>query len=96
MVISRIGVWSASKLYAAIMAAAGLLFGLMFAALSMFGAAAGLQEDAGFMASMFGVGAVIILPIFYGVMGLVASAIGALLYNIFAGVVGGLEVDVEQ
>ncbi len=96
MVISRIGVWSAAKLYAVIMAAAGLLVGLMFAALSVFGAAAGLQEDAGIMAGMFGVGAVIILPIFYGVMGLCAGAIGALLYNLFAGVVGGLEVDVQQ
>jgi hypothetical protein len=43
---------------------------------------------------MIGVGAVIFLPIFYGVMGLVAGAIVGALYNVFAGMVGGIEIDV--
>jgi hypothetical protein len=29
-------------------------------------------------------------------MGLIGGAIGAALYNLFAGMVGGLEIDVEQ
>jgi hypothetical protein len=95
MVIRRVGVWSAAKLYAAIMAAMGLFIGLMFAALSLVGAAAGMDEGAGAFAGLFGVGAIIIAPIFYGVMGLIGGAIGALLYNLFAGMVGGLEVETE-
>lgn len=95
MVIKRIGVWSAAKLYAAIMGAMGLLIGLMFAAVSLVGGAAAGMEEAGVFAGLFGVGAIIIAPIFYGVMGLIGGAIGALLYNLFAGLVGGLEVDTE-
>jgi len=44
---------------------------------------------------MFGVGAIIFLPIFYGVLGLVAGAIGAALYNLFAGMLGGIELETE-
>jgi hypothetical protein len=95
MVIRRIGVWSAARLYGAIMAAGGLLVGLMFAAISVVGVTAGLDEGAGVFAGLFGVGAIIIAPIFYGVFGLIGGAIGALLYNLFAGVVGGLEVETE-
>lgn len=95
MVITRVGVWSAAKLYAAIMAAMGLLIGLMFAAMSIVGAVSGMEDGGGMLAGLFGVGAIVIAPIFYGVMGLIGGAIGALLYNLFAGVVGGLEVDVQ-
>ena len=41
-----------------------------------------------------GVGAVIVFPILYGLMGFVATLIAAWLYNVAAGVVGGVEVDV--
>jgi hypothetical protein len=41
------------------------------------------------------VGAIIVLPIFYGVLGFIAFAIGAVLYNVLAGMVGGLRVEVE-
>jgi hypothetical protein len=32
----------------------------------------------------------------YGVLGLVGGAIGAGLYNLFAGIFGGIEVEVQQ
>lgn len=38
----------------------------------------------------------IALPILYGVMGLIGGAIGALLYNAFAALVGGVELDMAQ
>jgi hypothetical protein len=46
-------------------------------------------------AAMFGVGAIIILPLFYGVIGLIGGAIGAALYNLFAGLFGGIELETE-
>ena len=44
---------------------------------------------------MFGVGAIIFLPLFYGVMGVVLGAISAGLYNLIAGMLGGIEVETE-
>jgi hypothetical protein len=42
---------------------------------------------------MFGVGAIVLLPIFYGVLGFLGTLIMALLFNFAAGVTGGIEVD---
>lgn len=94
MIVKRVGVWSAARLYAAIMAAFGLLVGIPFALFSLVGA--GLAPEArSWMGPAFGIGAIVFLPVFYGVMGLVIGAVSAVLYNFFAGVVGGLSVDVE-
>lgn len=100
MVIRRFGVWSVAKLYGSLLAAMGLLFGGIVAIASMIGGAAGVlgQEagaSAGPMAMMFGVGAIIFLPIFYGVLGVVMGALSAGLYNLFAGMLGGIEVETE-
>jgi hypothetical protein len=104
MVIRRFGVWSVAKLYAVIMGAGGLIAGVLFAAAAALGGLAGAANSsdtatglaAGGFGALFGVGAIIFLPILYGVMGLICGAIGAALYNLFAGLVGGLEVEVIQ
>jgi hypothetical protein len=44
------------------------------------------------MGAVFGVGAVVILPIFYGVMGGLMGLLMAWLYNLVAGFVGGVEI----
>jgi hypothetical protein len=100
MVIRRFGVWSVAKLYGALMGAMGLLFGAFIALASMIGGASGAfgadtAANAGPMAMMFGVGAIIFLPIFYGVLGVVMGAISAALYNLIAGLIGGIEVETE-
>ena len=95
MIIRRIGVWSAARLYGALSAAMGLLIGLIIAVMSAIGAAVGMQEETGMMAGLFGIGAVILLPVLYGVIGLVGGALGAVLYNFFAGVIGGLEIETQ-
>lgn len=97
MVIRHIGVWSAARMYAAVSAAAGLFFGLCLAALSVVGAGLGAPGDdaPAWLAPVFGMGAIVALPLFYGVMGLVAGAIGSAIYNVFASVVGGLEIDIQ-
>lgn len=97
MVIKSVGVLSVGKMYAAISAAMGLLFGIIVAVFSMAGLGMGLADESpnAFLAPIFGVGAVIALPIFYGCMGFVAGAVGALFYNAFAGMVGGVEIQTE-
>jgi hypothetical protein len=95
MIVTRLGVWSVAKMYATVAAAMGLLIGLLFAGLSLVGAGLASQSNdmpAG-MAAAFGVGAVVVLPLLYGVFGLIGGAVGAGLYNVFAGLVGGVEVD---
>ena len=96
MIIRRVGVWSVARMYGALSVCAGLLGGLFFACIALIGAGIGPrnQEMPSFVGAAFGVGAVIIFPIFYGVMGLIVGAIGGALYNVFAGMVGGIEIDV--
>ena len=49
----------------------------------------------GLFGFLFGAGAIILLPLFYGAIGFIAGLIGAFVYNIAAGVVGGIELDLE-
>ena len=98
MILKSIGVWSCARISGAIYGTLGILFGLLFAFLSFIGAGLSATQAGGESALVglfFGVGAVFILPVFYGVMGLIMGAITAVLYNLFAGMVGGLELDLE-
>jgi hypothetical protein len=102
MVIRHVGVWSVSRLYGALSASVGLLAGVLFALIGMAGGMAAMKESgaagglgAGAIGMMFGVGAIIFLPLFYGVMGLAMGALMAALYNLFAGLLGGIELDTE-
>lgn len=95
MVIRRIGVWSAARMYGVIMAVVGLLIGLGFAVISTIAGATAGDDMPVWAAGMFGVGAIIFMPIMYGVLGVVSGAIGAVIYNVFAGMVGGLEIETQ-
>ena len=100
MVLKHIGVWSVARIAGAIYAALGLLGGLFFALISLAGAGlAGAMEShdmPAFFPAIFGVGAIILFPILYGVIGLVFGALSAALYNLFAGMVGGIELDLQS
>lgn len=94
MVIKRIGVMSVGKIYGAMCAALGLLGGILIGAIGSLGA--GLASSSGTSAlpfAGFGIAAVIVLPIVYGIIGFIAGMISAGLYNIFAGMVGGIEIE---
>jgi hypothetical protein len=100
MVIRHVGVWSVARLYGALSAAMGLLIGGIIALISMAGGAAGMfgqrgDSPAGPLAMMFGAGAVVLLPLCYGILGLCAGALGAALYNLFAGMFGGIQLETE-
>ena len=53
------------------------------------------DTDAGPMGMLFGAAAVVLLPLCYAAVGFVATYIGASLYNMAAGWVGGVEIDVQ-
>ena len=88
--IRRFGVLQTSKVAAVIYFLLSLVFAVPFAIIS---SAAG-SEIPGFPAGG-GIVMAILLPIFYGAFGFIATAIGCLIYNAIAGWVGGIEVEFE-
>ena len=95
MVIRSIGVFSCAKIMGALYGAIGFIMGAFFALFSMIGTAVAPDASVGIFSAMFGVGAVILLPLFYGVLGFIGGVVTALLYNVVAGVVGGIELETE-
>lgn len=93
MVIKAIKPMSFAKISGAMYALMGLLIGGMFSLFAMIGGAASGDSGAGAFGAIMGIGAIIFFPILYGVMGFVFSLIGALLYNLVAGMVGGVEFE---
>jgi hypothetical protein len=101
-VIARIAPGSAFKVGLVLYAFLGLILGVLVALISLMatGIAARLGQNAppglsSVIGLAGGVGAIIILPIMYGIIGGIAFAIIAALYNVVAGWVGGLEVDIN-
>jgi len=95
MVIKRVGPLSCAKLSGTLYALIGLLVGGIFSMIAMAGGAAADNTYGRGMGAAIGVGAIVLFPILYGCMGFVATLIGAWLYNIVAGMVGGIELDVQ-
>lgn len=75
----------------------GLIAGAFIALASLVGGMAGMNDSAGgpFTGLFMGVGAIIFVPLFYGVMGAVFAALGALIYNLAASWVGGLQFELS-
>ncbi|HXW08114.1 MAG TPA: hypothetical protein VD833_22985 [Vicinamibacterales bacterium] len=100
MIIRRVGVLSAAKLAGLTYAVIGLFIGACFALFAVAGSAmqsAAAESDMpAIFGFLFGAGAIVILPIFYGVLGFAGFALFAALYNLLAGVIGGLEIEVQQ
>jgi hypothetical protein len=77
---------------------AGALMGFLVGAMVfVFSLAAGAgggagPRETGLMLGM-GAGALIIVPIMYGIMGLIGGCINAVVYNVVAGLSGGIEMD---
>ncbi len=95
MIVKRIGPLSFAKISGMLYGLMGLFFGALISLFSIVGGALAPAKDSGFGGMIFGAAAVVILPIFYGVLGFVMSLIGAALYNLIAGWVGGVELDVQ-
>jgi hypothetical protein len=96
MTITRVGPLSAAKVAGLLYVVIGLVAGAFVSLFAMAGAAIGAGSgngDGATFGALFGVGAIILLPIFYGFFGFVGTLIMAALFNVAAGMVGGVEVD---
>ena len=91
--LRSIGPASAMKICGILYAIIGLIIGAILSLVAVLGAASGSSELGAFGA-LIGVGAIIAAPIFYGIAGAIGGAIAALIYNVCAKIVGGLEVEI--
>ena len=98
--VKHIGPGSAFKIGLVLYAFIGLLAGIIMAGVSMMMGSLGSMAGAGAANAKafgfgFGLGSIIIFPIMYGIIGGIGGAISAAIYNVVAGWVGGLEVDIS-
>jgi hypothetical protein len=98
MVIRRVNPVSAAKVCGILYAILGLIVGALVSLMMMAagGAMSAAAEETGgaVIGMMMGAGAIIVMPIFYGIIGFISGLVGSLLYNLVAGWTGGLEVEV--
>jgi hypothetical protein len=92
--VTKIGVLSLGKILGVLYAIMGLIFGALITLMSL-GAGSLMGERGAFAGMLFGVGAIIAVPIFYGIMGFIGGITMALLYNLTTELIGGLEIEVE-
>jgi hypothetical protein len=93
MVINRVGPLSSAKIVGLLYAILGVAVGGIFSLVAAIGASEpGLPAG---VAQLFGVAAVVVLPILYGGMGFVVTLVLAWLYNGLAQLVGGVEIDLH-
>jgi hypothetical protein len=95
MTINRIAPLSVAKVAATLYAALGLLVGALVSVVAMAGGFTASESEFGPLAILFGVGAIVILPIVYGCLGAIMLTLVAAIYNAVAWFVGGIEVDLS-
>jgi hypothetical protein len=95
MTITRVGPLSVAKIAGLLGIVIGLIAGGFVSLFSLAGAAFGASagQDGTMFSALFGVGAIILLPIFYGCMAFVMTLIQAALFNVAVGIVGGVEIE---
>jgi hypothetical protein len=95
MIIKRIGPMSLAKIAGTLYTALGLMVGGIISMVSLAGGFAPRNPEAAALGVLFGVGAIVVFPILYGGIGFVMTLLVAWLYNVVAGFVGGVEMDVQ-
>lgn len=102
MVIKHVGPLSCAKIAAVLYAVVGLIFGGIFSIVSLAGGfataafAADPSRPTRLVPFFLGTLAVIAFPILYAAMGFVGALIAAWIYNVAAGFVGGVRVDLQS
>jgi hypothetical protein len=109
MTIRRIGILSLAKLQAVIVGVVGLILGIPFGCFLMIqgaisyirpvptGGGAVLESGRGRGGlAIIGLLMVVMIPILFGLAGFVTGALVGLIYNLAAGMIGGLDIDVDE
>jgi hypothetical protein len=91
-IIRRVGVLSLGKIYSLLLLVVGFLEGVAIAITTATGS---VVSDSSYPFMQLGYAAIIVMPILYAILGFIVGCIGALLYNAFAKMVGGVDVELE-
>ncbi|MEX1028081.1 MAG: hypothetical protein WD049_08780 [Candidatus Paceibacterota bacterium] len=97
--VAKLDVLSVAYIQGLIGVGVGLVFGVIMSAGALL--LGGFMESAGgeggaIGGMLFGIGAVVILPIFYGVGGFIGGLITAFIYNIAAKISGGISIKLVE
>ena len=95
MIINRVGPLSFARISGFLYAIIGLIIGGVFSLGAMVGMFASDDPELASFGPLIGAAAVIVFPILYGLLGFVATLVAAWIYNLAAGIVGGVEVDIQ-
>jgi hypothetical protein len=99
MSVNRVGVLSFAKITGIVGAGIGLIIGVIYGLIVMtIGAAlmsgrGGPGAGAGIVGGLF---VMILVPAFYGILSFVFGALYAFIYNVAAGFVGGIELEMTE
>jgi len=98
MVLKKLGAMSCAKVMGVLYAAIGLIVGFFFSIGSIFAGMMGSSGggDGAMFGFLFGVGAIIIMPIFYGVLGFIGTLIAVYIFNFVVNYTGGIEMTFEE
>lgn len=91
--IKRIAPLQLGKMLALLYGIMGLIFIPFFLIMTAVASQMPAQQQVGIMA--LGAGFALFVPLIYAAMGFVTGALGALIYNLVARWIGGIEVEVE-
>src|SRR5262249_17498817 len=92
-IIKSVGILSVAKMMGLIQGCLGVVLIPFFLLVGLAGSLAGRQESP--FAGMVGIVLAFFMPIIYGLLGFIMGAIGAVLYNLFAKWIGGIEVQMR-
>ena len=92
-ILRRVAPGSAFKVGLIVYGIAGFVLGALCSAIAVSGLHFGGHDHMP-LAGRLGMFAIILCPIIYGLIGGMGAAIGAFIYNLASGWVGGLEVDI--
>jgi hypothetical protein len=95
MTITRIAPFPAAKVVAVLYASLGLFAGAIFSLAALSGFMGTANPGRPFASILFGGGSLIVLPIMYGIFGFIGTLLMTAVYNLVAGAIGGIEVEVR-
>jgi hypothetical protein len=95
MIIKRFAPLSCAKITGTLYVIVGLIIGAVFSLISLAGGFAARIDGGTGIGALLGASAIVVFPICYGLIGFITTLFGAWVYNILAGMVGGIQMDVE-